>query len=80
MNEGMISVMNIFLDHLVRHFGRVPGFGLFGFLASSLFLLPCSYLGLISSKNALIEAASATAWMMAASLILMVLSGGREEE
>jgi len=74
------TVFNALLDHLIRHFGRIPGFALFGFLFSSLLLLPCSYLGLISPRNALIEAATATAWMAAAGMILMVISGDREEE
>ena len=43
-------------------------------------LLPCSYLGLISPRNALIEAATSTAWMAAAGMLLLVLSGGAEEE
>ena len=76
----MFLALNIILDHLVRHFGRVPGFALFGFLASSLFLLPCCYLGLISQRAALIEAATATLWMAAASLILLVLRGKESEE
>jgi hypothetical protein len=77
---AVTTVMNALLDHLIRHFGRVGGFALFGFLASSAFLLPCSYLGFISSKNALIEAATATAWMAAASMVLMLLSSSRGEE
>ena len=76
----MFLALNIILDHLVRHFGRVPGFALFGFLASSLFLLPCSYLGLISHRAALIEAATATLWMAAASMILLILRGKESEE
>jgi hypothetical protein len=78
--QGMTFFLNALLDHLIRHFGRVVGFALFGFLFSSVLLLPCSYLGLISPRNALIEAASASAWMAAASMILLVLSGGQEEE
>jgi hypothetical protein len=73
-------MLNFLLDHLVRHFGRLVGFALFGFLFSSVLLLPCSYLGLIAPGAALIEAASATAWMAAASLLLQVMSGGQEEE
>jgi hypothetical protein len=74
------TVLNALLDHLIRHFGRIPGFALFGFLFSSMLLLPCSYLGLISPRNALVEAATSTAWMAAAGMLLMVLSGGAEEE
>lgn len=76
----MILALNIILDHLVRHFGRVPGFALFGFLASSMFLLPCCYLDLISQKAALIEAVTASIWMAAASLILLILRGKESEE
>ena len=76
----MSTVLNAFLDHLIRHFGRIGGFALFGFFFSSALLLPCSYLGLISPRNALIEAATSTAWMAAASLILMLFSQSRGEE
>jgi hypothetical protein len=76
----MTFFLNALLDHLVRHFGRVGGFALFGFFFSSVLLLPCSYLGLISPRNALIEAATAAAWMAAASMILLLLAGDREEE
>ncbi|WP_138223306.1 hypothetical protein [Nibricoccus aquaticus] len=67
-------------DHLVRHFGRIGGFALFGFFFSSAFLLPCCYLELISTKAALIEVLMATVWMAAASLVLLVLRGEEGEE
>ncbi len=76
----MFLAANIILDHLIRHFGRVPGFALFGFLASSVFLLPCCYLGLIAQKTALIEAVTASVWMATASLVLLILRGKESEE
>ncbi len=76
----MTYFLNALLDHLVRHFGRVAGFALFGFFFSSVLLLPCSYLGLISPRAALIEAISAAVWMAAASILLLLLSGEQEEE
>jgi hypothetical protein len=74
------TFFSLLLDHLVRHCGRIPGFALFGFFLSSALLLPCCYLKLISSQNALIEVASATAWMAAAGMVLLVFSGNQEEE
>ena len=71
---------NLLFDHLVRNFGRTLGFSLFGFFFSSALLLPCCYLGLIMPKTALIEVATSTAWMMAASMVLTVLRGEEEEE
>jgi hypothetical protein len=73
------TFLNALLDHLIRHFGRIAGFALFGFLFSSALMLPCSYLGLISPHAALTEVATSTAWMAAASLVLTVLTGQEEE-
>jgi hypothetical protein len=76
----MTFLLNVFLDHLIRHFGRMGGFALFGFFYSSALLLPCSYLGLIAPRAALMDALLAAVWMAAASLLLLVFSGEREEE
>jgi hypothetical protein len=76
----MTFFLNVILDHLIRHFGRVLGFGLFGFFFSSGLLLPCCYLGLIAPRSALMHAVLATVWMAAASVLLLALSGEQEEE
>jgi hypothetical protein len=79
-DRGVTIFFSLLLDHLIRHFGRTAGFGLFGFFFSSALLLPCCYLELITPKAALIEVIVASVWMIAASLVLMVLRGEEEEE
>jgi|GEM_PF-2763029 hypothetical protein len=76
---GVFSCLNNFLDYLVRQFGRIPGFATFGFFFGAAVMLPCTYLGLIDGRQALIEVGMATIWMAAASVVLSIFSRGEEE-
>jgi hypothetical protein len=72
-------LLNALFDHLTRHFGRIPAYGIFGFLFAAFILVPATMLGIFPREKALLEAVSDGLWMACAGMIVTLFSSEQDD-